>query len=66
MRLIRRLNNISQNKLGKILNIVPSSISKYETSINRPLTFYLIGFCKYFNISCDYLCSKIDEELKIK
>ena len=65
LKLIRRLNNATQNDVAKKLYIARSSISKYEHGITPPITSYLIGFCKLFNISADYITGKIDEELKI-
>lgn len=62
---IRRENDLTQDELSKILNITRSSISKYENGINLALTSYLIGFCKYFQISADFVTGKIDEEIKL-
>lgn len=66
IKLIRRLNNVTQKQLAQDLNITNSSISKYENGINLPLTSYLIAFCKYFNISSDYVTGRIEEEIKLK
>ena len=62
---IRRENDLTQDKLSKILNITRSSISKYEHGVNLALTSYIIGFCKYFHISADFITGKIDEEITI-
>lgn len=62
---IRRENDLTQDDLAKILNITRSSISKYENGINLALTSYIIGFCKYFQISADFVTGKIDEEIKL-
>ncbi len=62
---IRRENDLTQDDLAKILNITRSSISKYENGINLALTSYIIGFCKYFHISADFITGKIDEEIKL-
>lgn len=62
---IRRENDLTQDELAKILNITRSSISKYENGINLALTSYIIGFCKYFQISADFVTGKIDEEIKL-
>lgn len=66
IKFIRKINNTTQESLANSLNISLSSISKYENGINLPLTSYLIGFSKYYNISIDYLIGKIDEEIKLE
>ena len=63
---IRRENDLTQDELAKILNITRSSISKYENGINLALTSYIIGFCKYFHVSADFITGKIDEEIKLE
>ena len=60
---IRRENDLTQDELSKILNITRSSISKYEHGINLALTSYIMGFCKYFHISADFVTGRIDEEI---
>ena len=63
---IRRENDLTQDELAKILNITRSSISKYENGINLALTSYIIGFCKYFHVSADFVTGKIEEEIKLE
>ena len=63
---IRRENDLTQDELAKILNITRSSISKYENGINLALTSYIIGFCKYFHVSSDFVTGKIEEEIKLE
>ena len=62
---IRRENDVTQDELANILNITRSSISKYENGINLALTSYIIGFCKHFHVSADFVTGKIDEEIKL-
>lgn len=62
---IRRENDLTQDELSKILNITRSSISKYEHGINLALTSYIMGFCKYFHISADFVTGRIDEEITL-
>lgn len=62
---IRRENDLTQDDLANILNITRSSISKYENEVNLALTSYIIGFCKYFHVSADFVTGKIDKEIKI-
>ena len=62
---IRRENDVTQDELANILHITRSSISKYENGGNLALTSYIIGFCKYFQVSADFVTGKIDEEIKL-
>ena len=62
---IRRENDVTQDELANILNITRSSISKYENGINLALTSYIIGFCKHFQVSADFVTGKIDEKIKL-
>lgn len=63
---IRRENDLTQDDLAKMLNITRSSISKYENGINLALTSYIMGFCKYFHVSADFVTGKIEEEIKLE
>ena len=62
---IRREHDITQTELANILHIARSSISKYEHGMNLALTSYIIGFCRHFKISADFVTGKIDEEIKL-
>lgn len=62
---IRRENDLTQEELSRILNITRSSISKYENGVNLALTSYIVGFCKYFHVSADFVTGKIEEEIKL-
>ena len=59
----KKAGDLTQDELAKILNITRSSISKYEHGINLALTSYIMGFCKYFHISADFVTGRIDEEI---
>ena len=63
---IRRENDVTQDELAKALNITRSSISKYENEVNLALTSYIIGFCKYFHVSVDFVTGRIDEEIQLE
>ena len=55
---IRIMNNLTQRELAKILHTTHSVIWSYETGRNMILTAFAFDFCKKFNVSLDWLCSK--------
>lgn len=58
---IRKLNNDTQEKIAKIINIDRSSYTRYELGKNLILTSVLIDFAKHYQVSIDYICGKIKE-----
>lgn len=57
---LRKLNNISANKLAEAININPSTLTKIETGNSLPSLQLLDGICSHFNISLsDFF--KLDE-----
>jgi transcriptional regulator with XRE-family HTH domain len=62
IKLLRERDNITQEKLGSMLNVQKAAISKYENNI-VPLTDETIKkLCDVFNVSSDYLLGKSDIE----
>ena len=55
---IRTLNNDTQEKTSKIINVDQSNYSKYELGKILIHTYPLIEFAKHYNVSIDYLCGK--------
>ena len=56
----RKDNNLTQEKLAKILNISRTTITEYERGTNFIATPFLYTISSKFNISADYLLGKID------
>lgn len=62
---LRELNNITQQELGRIINVNGSAISKYESE-RIPLTASTIqALADYFNVSTDYLLCKSNDSQPI-
>ncbi len=57
----RKNYNLTQEKLGNILNTTKSVISGYESGRRLIATPFLYTICKKYHISADYLLGKIDE-----
>lgn len=62
MKTIRTNNNHTQQYIAKKLNIGRSNYSNYELGISLILTFYIIEFAKFYNVSIDWLCGKKDKQ----
>jgi len=56
---IRKDNNLTLRELAKILNTTSSTISAYETGKVLLLTSFAIEICKKYNVSLDWIFSKI-------
>lgn len=61
LKLIRKENKLTQEKLAKLLNISRTAITEYERGTNTIATSFLYSICKNYNLSADYLLGKIDE-----
>lgn len=61
---LRKLNNVSANKLAMALNIDPSNISKIENGVSKPSLDLLMKICDYFQISmADFFSDGINTEV---
>ncbi len=58
---LRKLNNLTQDKLALKLNVSRTTITEYERGTNLIATPFLYTICKKYKISADYLLGKIDE-----
>lgn len=52
---IRKDNDITQERMAKILNVSTNTYSKWENGINIPTFEYLYNFARYFNYTIDYI-----------
>ena len=57
---LRKSKGLTQEDLGKILNVQKSTISRYEKGLIFPSPDVLKLMANYFNVSTDYL---LDEEV---
>ncbi|WP_458786521.1 helix-turn-helix domain-containing protein [Vallitalea sediminicola] len=53
-------NHLTQEELGKKVNLKKAAISKYENGKNEPNIDVIIKLAKIFNVSVDYLAGKTD------
>lgn len=52
---LREKNNMTQEKLGKLIGVKSSAISKYEKNIVPLTDETILKLSKIFGVSCDYI-----------
>lgn len=57
---LRLESGLTQDELAKATNISQSSISIYELGKISPTADIIITFCKFFNVSADYILGLVD------
>ncbi len=65
IRLARKQNKLTQEKLAKILNTTHSAISAYENGITLIPTLFLLEICKITNKSMDWFANETKEKTKV-
>jgi len=58
---LRTQRKITQEELGKIINVQKAAVSKYELGRAVPSTDVLTKLANYFNVTTDYLLGRTDE-----
>lgn len=57
---LRKELNVTQDKLSADTKISQAAISSYENGLQSPTIDVVVVFCKYFNVSADYLIGLVD------
>lgn len=57
---LRKLNNMTQTDLGKLLGVGNTTISMYESDKSTPNDEIKLKISEYFNVSLDWLMGKSD------
>ncbi len=52
---LRSINNMSQVKLAKKLNVSRSTVNAWEMGISMPTIKYIIEMSSLFNVTSDYI-----------
>ena len=60
LKALRQERGLTQKQLADFLELVPASVSSYETSGNYPSADIIVKLCRFFNISADYLLGLSD------
>lgn len=58
LRELRKNSNLTQEQVGKILNMTQSTYQTYENNRAVPTLENLIKLADYYNVSLDYLCNR--------
>jgi len=59
---LREENNMTQEQLGKLLNVTKQAISSYEKGENEPSLDTLVKIAEIFNVSLDYLFGRTKQK----
>ncbi|EIW15718.1 MULTISPECIES: helix-turn-helix domain-containing protein [Pelosinus] len=57
---LRTNNNMTQEDLGKLLNVTQSTIAYYESGKKQPSLETIVFIADYFRVSVDYLLDRMD------
>lgn len=63
LRYLRKRSNLTQERLGKVLNVSTSTIGMYERGSREPGYKLLVEIANYFNVSIDYLLGNSDSPI---
>ena len=61
---LRRNARLSQERLGKVLNVAGNTIGQYECGKREPNLEILIKIADYFDVSIDYLVGRCDAKIQ--
>ena len=64
--LLRQSNGLTQEEMGKILNVGRVAISQWENTVEIIPLNKLNAYANYFNVSLDYITKLSDEKKKTK
>ena len=56
---LRTSNNMTQEDLGKLINVTQSTIAYYESGKKQPSLETIVIIADYFRVSVDYLLDRI-------
>lgn len=60
---LRNNNNMTQEDLGKLLNVTQSTIAYYESGKKQPSLETIVIIADYFRVSVDYLLDRIGSSI---
>lgn len=61
LRAIREDHDVMQKDLAEEFGITHSALSRYEQNKREPPIDFIINFCRYFNVSSDFLFGLSDD-----
>ncbi|WMJ81994.1 helix-turn-helix transcriptional regulator [Clostridium sp. MB40-C1] len=62
---LREEKQLTQEELGKLLNVSRQTVSGYESEDNEPSIQNLIKLADIFNVSLDYLLGRTKERVNL-
>ncbi len=64
IRALRIKKGVTQEELGRVLNITPQAVSKWENHSGNPDITMIAPLCRFFGISADELCGIRNESMR--
>ncbi len=65
LRELREEKQLTQEELGKLLNVSRQAVSSYEKGENEPTIDALVKIANIFNVSLDYLLGRTKERYNL-
>ena len=66
MRILRKLNQVTQEELAKALNTTRSTISNYERGHRQPDNEMVAQVADFFDVSVDYLLGRTTVKMSVR
>lgn len=63
---LREESELTQEQLGKLINVTKQAVSNYENNENEPTLDTLVKISDIFNVSLDYLLCRTNQRTNLK
>ena len=62
LKTLRKKQHLTQDQVGALFSVAPSTVGAYERGTREPTMENLIKMANYFHVSLDYLLGQSDDE----
>ncbi len=57
---LRRERDLTQTELASIIGVGRAAVANWESGIRLPKNSAIMAICRYFDVTPDYLCGRVD------